>query len=125
MINLKLETDKGYEVRMRIPHTPEKKRSIIAIQCESRPGLVTVYVKGAPEFLVQNCNAMVSSSQNGIDQCNPNDINQNIKKMASKALRVIGLAYTEMSVAEWNQMYGSSDQGTARTFEERLATGNQ
>jgi magnesium-transporting ATPase (P-type) len=56
---------------MRIPHTPEKKRSIIAIQSESKPGIVTVYVKGAPEYLVQNCNAMVSSSQNGIDQCKP------------------------------------------------------
>lgn len=56
---------------MRIPHTPEKKRSIVAIKCESRPGTVTVYLKGAPEYLVGNCNAMASSTvKNGIEPCN-------------------------------------------------------
>ena len=74
LIGLKLDIDKGYQIVMRSPHTPEKKRSAIAIMSPSRPGTVTIYVKGAPEILVSSCNAMISSNDNGIEQCNAQDI---------------------------------------------------
>jgi hypothetical protein len=35
--------------------------------CGSRPGRVTIYVKGAPEKLVDKCNAMLSGNEKGIE----------------------------------------------------------
>lgn len=45
--------------------------------------------------------------------------------MSEKPLRVIGLAYTEMSVKEWQDIYMSTGQGEARTFDEKIAQGEQ
>lgn len=67
LIGLKWDETKGYEILMRSPHTPEKKIAAMAIKCPSRPGTVTIYVKGAPEILVDNCNAMASGNENGIE----------------------------------------------------------
>lgn len=109
---------------MKSPHSADRKRSTIAIACESsRPGRVTVYVKGAPELLVNKCNAMLSGNQKGIEECNQQDIKRKIDKMAKKPLRVIGFAFTEMAAEEWNQLYEGHPQGSARTFDARLDKG--
>ena len=105
LINLKLHVDEGFQILMRSAHTPEKKRSAIAIMCPTRPGTVIIYVKGAPEILVGSCNAMISSAQNGIENIDAQDILRKVDKMADKPLRVIGMAYTEMSVSDWQQYY--------------------
>jgi len=67
LINLKFEQEKGYQILMKSPHNADRKRSVIAIACGSRPGRVTIYVKGAPEKLVEKCNAMLSGNQKGIE----------------------------------------------------------
>jgi len=52
---------------MKSPHNADRKRSVIAITTGSRPGRVSIYVKGAPELLVDKCNAMLSGNKNGIE----------------------------------------------------------
>jgi magnesium-transporting ATPase (P-type) len=39
-------------ILMHIPHSPDTKRSAVAIQSPDRQGMVTIYVKGAPELLI-------------------------------------------------------------------------
>lgn len=43
------------QVIMKSPMSPETKRSAVAIQNPDRPDMVTIYVKGAPEMLINHC----------------------------------------------------------------------
>jgi len=42
-------------ILMRSPFSPDTKRSAVAIQSPDRPGMVSIYVKGAPELLLELC----------------------------------------------------------------------
>lgn len=125
LIKLKLQVDEGYQIRMKSPHDSFRKRSVIAIECGSRPGRVTVYVKGAPEMLVEKCNRMISRNENGIEACNHVDIVDKINTMAERPLRVIGFAFTEMATEEWDQLYENNPDGPSKTFDSRLDKGEQ
>jgi P-type Ca2+ transporter type 2C len=48
------------KIRMISPFSPEKKRSIVALDCPDRPGRVCVYLKGAPEYIINNCGAYMA-----------------------------------------------------------------
>lgn len=41
------------------PHTPERKRSATAVECPDREGRVVIYVKGAPEIILDQCRDML------------------------------------------------------------------
>jgi len=43
------------------PHTPDRKRSAIALESPERPGKVVIYVKGAPEIVLNYCRDMLST----------------------------------------------------------------
>jgi len=47
---------------MRSPFSPETKRSAVAIDCPDRPGMVSIYVKGAPELLLNICSKVSMGS---------------------------------------------------------------
>lgn len=90
------------------PHTPDRKRSATAVECPDRPGRVVIYVKGAPEILLDQCRDMLSTdnqySIEGRLELGPNEkgeIIEKIEKMAKQPLRVLGLAFWEMDSSEW------------------------
>jgi len=59
---------------------------------------VTVYVKGAPEILLQRCNQFLGSDgPQHLDRNTSSTINSEINQMAKKTLRVIGFAYAEIT----------------------------
>ena len=43
------------KILMRSPFSPENKRSAVAVDSPDRPGMVSIYVKGAPELLLKIC----------------------------------------------------------------------
>ena len=50
-------------IRMICPFSSEKKRSIVALDSPDRPGRVCVYLKGAPEYIIKNCGAMMAGER--------------------------------------------------------------
>lgn len=46
-------------VLMRSPHSSDNKRSAVAIRNPDKPGMVTIYVKGAPEMLINHCDKLL------------------------------------------------------------------
>mmetsp|Transcript_34802 Transcript_34802/g.53450 ORF Transcript_34802/g.53450 Transcript_34802/m.53450 type:complete len:150 (-) Transcript_34802:1544-1993(-) len=90
------------------PFSPERKRSVVALQCPDRPDMVAVYVKGAPEVVLSLCQTLQTSegpAEMGEDE--REEINQNVNKMAGEPLRVLALAYTEISVTDWEEQFAS------------------
>ena len=47
--------------KMISPHTPDRKRSAIALESPERPGKVVIYIKGAPEIVLNYCRDMLST----------------------------------------------------------------
>lgn len=79
------------------PFSSFKKRSATVVQNPNRPGTITVYLKGAPEVVLDMCSSIQSA--NGIVQLSPDlaeEIRKEVDAMASKPLRVISFAYFEM-----------------------------
>lgn len=79
------------------PFSSFKKRSATVVQNPNRPGTITVYLKGAPEIVLDMCSSIQSA--NGIVQLSPDlaeEIRKEVDSMASKPLRVVSFAYFEM-----------------------------
>ena len=99
------------------PFSSFKKRSATVVQNPNRPGTVTVYLKGAPEIVLDMCSSLQSS--NGIVQLSP-DLAEEIRKwvdgMASQPLRVIAFAYFEMEEEQWNVQF----EENGRDFDQAL-----
>lgn len=99
------------------PFSSIKKRSATVLQNPNRPGTVTVYLKGAPEVVLEMCSSIQSA--NGIVQLSPDlaeEIRREVDSMASKPLRVISFAYFEMDEDQWNVQF----EQTGKEFEQAL-----
>ena len=85
------------------PFSSVKKRSATVTKNPKRQGMVTVYLKGAPEVVLELCGSI--QSQNGVVQLSPDlgeEIRREVDSMAAKPLRVIAFAYFEMEEDQWN-----------------------
>ena len=115
------------------PHTPDRKRSAIALESPERPGKVVIYVKGAPEIILDHCKDMLSTDPQisdglvaDLNETEKANINEMIDKMAGQTtqfLRVLGLAFWEMDMSEWQQQFEAdrdSGKSSDRTFEEMM-----
>lgn len=90
------------KVRMVSPFNSIKKRSATVLTNPNKPGTVSVYIKGAPEVIIEMCKTIQSA--NGIVQLSPElaeEIKREVDSMASKPLRVISFAYIEMDEKVW------------------------
>jgi magnesium-transporting ATPase (P-type) len=99
------------------PFNSIKKRSATVIENPNRPGTITVYIKGAPEVILEMCTSIQNST--GIVQLSPDlaeEIRREVDAMASKPLRVISFAYFEMDMDQWNAQFES----TGKEFEQAL-----
>jgi len=103
------------------PFSSFKKRSATVVQNPNRPGTITIYLKGAPEIILDMCSSIQSA--NGIVQLSP-DLQEEIRKevdhMASKPLRVISFAYFEMEEDQWNVQF----EEAGKDFEQALDENN-
>jgi len=87
---------------MRSPHSSENKRSAVAIKNPDRPGFVSIYVKGAPEMLINHCSKLVvRDNVQEMGQNESSEILKRVNAMAMQPLRVIGLAYLELTTEQY------------------------
>jgi len=83
------------------PFSAERGMSCVALQVPDRPDKVAVYVKGAPEIVLEKCNSMLNQRIADIDGQDRNSIIQKISQMATTPYRVLGFAYYEMDLNDW------------------------
>lgn len=132
LINKKMDN-----ILMTSPFSPETKRSSIALKCPDRPGYVSIYIKGAPEILLDLCAKIHMGSVERTLEIGPDEkakIIDHIDKMAKQALRVVGFAFIELSFEQWNQNFANDESemlprcdpnepyylSTSQMFEEKL-----
>lgn len=112
--------EKDGRVLAQVPFNSKLKRSVIAVQHPGLEDTVRVYVKGAPEVVLQSCSSHYQPAGQGtinendrywIAQKVPLDENARHKiinetmeqQMAQNSLRVIAFSYCDMSVHEFQQ----------------------
>jgi magnesium-transporting ATPase (P-type) len=63
---------------------------------------VSIYVTGAPEMLIDLCSTVLSNENTAeLGQDERQKISHHISNMAMQPLRVIGMAYLELTMAQW------------------------
>jgi magnesium-transporting ATPase (P-type) len=102
-------------MRMISPFSAEKKRSIVALDSPDREGRVCVYIKGAPEIVIKNCESFMETGGRKVafDNTERSNVTNKISAMAAEPLRVMGLAYMEMDENEWISTYENSNTRNA------------
>jgi len=111
-------------IRAVSPFSSEKKRSAVALECPDRPQRVAVYVKGAPETIIQLCHSVASgrgSGQFGNEE--KNRMLEVVASMASNPLRVIAFAFTEMDLDDWMRSIEGRGGTPERALEDALSNG--
>ena len=111
-------------VRATSPFSSEKKRSATAIECPDRPHRVAVYVKGAPEVIINLCQSVASNRGSGMFGSDEKQrMLEVVSGMAASPLRVIGFAFTEMDLEDWQALEGRGGPSPERALEDALNNG--
>jgi len=86
-----------------------------------RPGEVMIYVKGAPEVILDLCDRQLDKQQQVAHLQKKQALDQ-VKEMASQPLRVLSFAYTQLSLDQWMK-FEQSDVTPEQQLEEYLVGG--
>jgi Ca2+-transporting ATPase len=82
-----------------IPFDPERKAMSVVVR--DQHGSFLMYTKGAPEVILSKCTAVLSAGKvEPLLTARRNQILEQNKEMASRALRVLGLAYREIPLEQ-------------------------
>lgn len=94
-----------------VPFSSRLKKSIIAIRHPNMHDTVRVYVKGAPEVVVPNCNFTYGEGESPEKTPMTDDdravIMQSFGEMTSLSMRGIAFSYSDMSVSQFEDLMGS------------------
>lgn len=112
------------KTRAAIPFSPTTKRSVTAVEHPDQPGQVFIYVKGAPELLVDQCDEiLVNDGHDGFSSEEKDQMKDHIKEMAQASLRVMGFAYTCMSLDNWSSTFEGQGGTPERALEDAVDNG--
>lgn len=97
-------------VLAQVPFNSELKRSIIAVQHPELIDKVRIYVKGAPEIVIQKCANYYKSAGPGeamkepIDDAFHTDFSEKLTTMTKQSHRAIAFAYTDLDLSEFQDI---------------------
>ena len=101
------------EVVFKMPFNSKRKRSTMVIRHPSQAGKVRVFVKGAPEIVIEKCQKYIGKSGEILamtadkrDHIIYEDI---VNKFAKKCYRTLLLAYADYDEARWEELRGSNN----------------
>lgn len=110
-------------IRAVSPFSSYRKRSVTAIQNPNRPDTITVYLKGAPEVVLDMCTSYQSADNiepKDLDNEKKEEINGLVDDMAYMPMRVIAFGFFEMEEKEWNETF---QKNYGNDFEKALEDG--
>ena len=96
------------KVRGHVAFETKSKRSIIAVEHPGMEDIVRVYVKGAPEIIISNCESHLDerNQRKTFDVQDKQYCHDNILKqtMTTKGFRTIGFSYKDYSKADFESL---------------------
>jgi len=102
--------DKNGKIEMQIPFDSKRKRQTTAIKTEDG---VRVFVKGAPEIVIQRCVSFIAEDgeTQDLDEDKISAITgeEVVKRFARKCYRTLLVAYVDIPEEEWNALKESSN----------------
>ncbi len=85
-----------------IPFSSERKMMSVLVK---KDNIIMQYTKGAYEKIIEKCDRiLIDNKEQELDEFNKNELERIIRKMSSKALRVIALAYKKTSSIQEDKM---------------------
>ncbi len=85
-----------------IPFSSERKMMSVLVK---KDNIIMQYTKGAYERIIEKCDRiLIDNKEQELDEFNKNELERIIRKMSSKALRVIALAYKKTSSIQEDKM---------------------
>ena len=110
------------KVRAQIGFDTRRKRSIIAIEHPEMEGIVRVYVKGAPEYVIQNCETHQDerNQKKSFDGAAKDYVSDNILKqtMTTKGFRAIAFSFKDYSVQDFANLRDFQTEATINELEQ-------
>lgn len=92
----------NYQRLDEIPFSSERKMMSVLVK---KDNIIMQYTKGAYERIIEKCDRiLIDNKEQELDEFNKNELERIIRKMSSKALRVIALAYKKTSSIQENKM---------------------
>ncbi len=99
-----------------IPFNSERKRACTAIRHPDDQSKVRIYLKGAPEIVMDYCSSYVNDDgeASNLNQEKKVDILQNVvtEKFAKNARRTLLIAYSDMTVEQYEQLKSANNNFT-------------
>lgn len=103
-----IEQREKNEVIFKLPFNSKRKRATTVIRHPSQAGKVRVFVKGAPEIIIQKCvnyigqhGDIMNMTPEKRDRIIYEDV---VKKFARKCFRTLLLAYADYDEAKWEEL---------------------
>lgn len=111
-------------IRAISPFSPERKRSVVALECPDRPERVAVYVKGAPEVILELCTHthQADDSIAPLGDEEKQTLTEVVSRMASQPLRTMAFAYVEMDLQAWTSEYEDRGGSAEKNLEDALSS---
>lgn len=92
----------NYQRLNEIPFSSERKMMSVLVK---KDNIIMQYTKGAYEKIIEKCDRiLIDNKEQELDEFNKNELERIIRKMSSKALRVIALAYKKTSSIQEDKM---------------------
>lgn len=92
----------NYQRLDEIPFSSERKMMSVLVK---KDNIIMQYTKGAYEKIIEKCDRiLIDNKEQELDEFNKNELERIIRKMSSKALRVIALAYKKTSSIQEDKM---------------------
>ena len=101
------------EIVFKLPFNSRRKRSTMVIKHPLKAGMVRVFVKGAPEIIIEKCTKYIGQRGEQVtmtadkrDRIIYEDV---VKKFAKKCYRTLLLAYADYDEARWENLKSSNN----------------
>lgn len=103
-----IEQRERNEVIFKLPFNSSRKRATTVIKHPSQAGMVRVFVKGAPEIVIEKCVSYIGQGGE-VTHMTPEKrdaiiYDEVVKKFARKCYRTLLLAYADYTEAKWEEM---------------------
>mmetsp|Transcript_33196 Transcript_33196/g.41064 ORF Transcript_33196/g.41064 Transcript_33196/m.41064 type:complete len:362 (-) Transcript_33196:1345-2430(-) len=101
------------QIVFKLPFNSKRKRSTMVIKHPSQAGMVRVFVKGAPEIIIEKCTKYIGQRGETVtmtadkrDRIIYEDV---VKKFAKKCYRTLLMAYADYDEARWENLKASNN----------------
>ena len=121
------QKEQSIEILFHIPFNSKRKRQTTVIKHPSQEGKIRVYCKGAPEIVIEYCDAFLGASGDAeelTDEKKNEIINERVvKNFANKTYRTLLVSYCDYDEGEWESLKADNNEFKTLADKEVLESG--